>query len=491
LRALTDVGGAGLNSAVGEIGDPGGVWINTALVPLKTGALPMWRILLSESQERMLVAVPRDSYDAAKRLLDRHQARHMVIGRFTDNGRYCVFHQPEQAEREVLGLPAGAVPDDRGELGFDVPYALLDFDVPQLTTGLVPVRARPDVRWPALGQAEVGKLLAEVVSDGEVCSQRFADSQYDSTVQGNTYHGPRHGTAHQVRSGYWAGTPLPGSPAAVVLTTAFNPWLFEIDPVAAVRHTFCDVVAAQVLAGVDLADICLCDNFYTPHRSDSWAEWLVAMVDELASLVRRFGVPVLSGKDSSAGSVPTDEGWVHVPPAVFLSALRKTADMANLVPEGWSTEGNVLALIGPRSGSPAGTVAARKLGLPAPALDAIDLDDFRRYLAALAEYRGRFASAVRIVPGGIAATLVQGALASGLGVDIAADATGAESLFAEHRAGALVEVTAEDFAVLPTELGALEVGRLTGDGGLRSGSVDLLTPAVRENWSESFARSLA
>ncbi|MBL8233819.1 MAG: hypothetical protein JNL98_35300, partial [Bryobacterales bacterium] len=69
IRAVTDVGGAGLNSAVGEIGDPCGVWLNTALVPLKTGGLPMWRILLSESQERMILAIVPGKITAAREIL--------------------------------------------------------------------------------------------------------------------------------------------------------------------------------------------------------------------------------------------------------------------------------------------------------------------------------------------------------------------------------------------------------------------------------------
>ncbi|WP_409496869.1 AIR synthase-related protein [Amycolatopsis sp. cmx-11-12] len=491
LRALTDVGGAGLNSAVGEIGEPTGVWVNTALVPLKTATLPMWRILLSESQERMLLAIPPEAHASAKRILDRHQTRSAVIGRFSGSGRYCVFHDPSQTEEDVLAQPTGAVPGEVGDLGFDVPYELLDFDVPQLATDILPVRRLPEGRWPAMNTGEIGKLLAEVVSDGEVCSQHYADSQYDSTVQGNTRHGPRYGDAHPVRSGYWAGTPVDGSLAAAVVTTAFNPWLFEIDPVDALRHTFSDVVAGQVLVGVELADVCLCDNFYTPHRSEGWAEWLVAMVDELAALVRRFGVPVLSGKDSSAGSTATDEGIVHVPPAVFLTALGKVPDVGDLVPEQWHTVGNVLALIGPRMASPAGTVAARKLGLPDSRLDPIDLEAFSRYLAALSQHRGRFTSAVRLGPGGLAVALLRGALASGLGVDVADSMASAGSLFAEHRAGALVEVTAEVFESLPPELEAVEVGRVAVGAGVRANGEELLTPLVRENWLESFARSLA
>jgi phosphoribosylformylglycinamidine synthase len=94
LRAVTDIGGAGLNSAVGEIGDPVGVWLNCALVPLKTAGLPLWRILLSESQERMVLAVIPERLAQAKEILARHHVRQALVGKFTGLGHYTVVYDP-------------------------------------------------------------------------------------------------------------------------------------------------------------------------------------------------------------------------------------------------------------------------------------------------------------------------------------------------------------------------------------------------------------
>jgi phosphoribosylformylglycinamidine (FGAM) synthase-like enzyme len=495
LRALTDIGGAGLNSAVGEIGEACGVWINTALVPLKTSALPMWRILLSESQERMLLAVPPAQEPEARRILARHQVRATVIGRFTDTRRYCVFHQPDLSEQEVASLAPLAVPADRGELGFDVPYALLGWRVPQQEVGPPPPMGKDGRPWPVLEAGDLPKVLEQVIADAEVASQRYADAQYDSTVQGNTVYGPHYGRRTAVTSGYWAGAPVDGSPAAAVLSTAFNPWLFDVHPVRALRQMFCGLVAGQVLAGVALADICLCDNFYTPHLTEHWREWLVAMVDELAMLVRRFGTPIVSGKDSSAGSTHTDEGLVSVPPAVFLTALGKVPDHARLLGEDWQMPGNLLVRIGPGTPSIAGTVMARSLDIAGGTLDELPLDHMDGYLDALAAHRHLFRSGVRLGAGGLAAQLAVGALASGLGVDVDPSvgdpgAGLAESLFAEHRCGCLVEIGESDLGALPDELCPALVGRLTSSEGLRAGDVELLTPAVAERWSASFARRL-
>jgi phosphoribosylformylglycinamidine synthase len=495
VRAITDLGAAGLNSAVGEMGEACGVWINTALVPLKTSALPMWRILLSESQERMLLALPPDKDAAARNILRRHQVRATVIGRFGHSGRYCVFHQPDMDEKTVIGLTPHQLPDDLGELGFDVPYALFEGPVPQQRVGPPPQQTETHLSWPQFAAHELAYLLSRVIEDAEVASQSYADSQYDSTVQGNTIHGPQYGRVRPVTSGYWAGTPVDGSPAAAVLSTAFNPWLFDINPVRALRQMFCALLAGQVLAGVARLDICLCDNFYTPHLSDHWREWLTAMVDELSLLVRRFGTPVISGKDSSAGSAQTDEGVVSVPPAVFLTALGKVPHYDRLLDEDWKTPGNLLVRIGPSTPSLAGTVVARSLDIPGGTLDDVALDEMETYLYVLAASRHLFLSGTRLGPGGLAARLVTGALASGLGVELdlsAADAGGgfAETLFAEHRCGSLVEIDESSFTALPAELRPVRVGRLIGSGQVKAGDWELLTPAVAERWSTSFARRL-
>lgn len=491
LRALTDIGGAGLNSAVGEIGDPSGIWINTALVPLKTFGMPMWRILLSESQERMLLAVPPEAYGSARRILDRHLVRSTVVGRFTETGRYCIFHDPHLDEQAVIALAAGVVPSEHHESGFDIPYKLLDLPVVTRDVGPPPESGPARSQWPAYQQEQLTELLVRVAADPDVASQHYCDAQYDTTVQGNTVYGPQYGAAVSVPSGYWACTPLDTSPAAAVFSTAFNPWLFELHPVRALRQSFLSLLSGQVLAGVEPGDICVCDNFYTPHLTEYWAEWLVAMVDELASLVRRFNAPVISGKDSSAGSTHTDEGIVSVPSAVFLSGLGKVPDHRRLLREAWTKQGSLLVRIGPATPSPAGTVAARALGLADGIPDDISLYQAERFIAALRDHRGPFRSGTRIGAGGVAARLIMGALASGLGVALDSSAATLEALFAEHRLAALVEIDQDDLAALPTDLVPVVVGRLTGDGRITADGRDLLTPGVRQAWMHAFSELIA
>ncbi len=491
LRALTDVGGAGLNSAVGEMGESCGVWINTALVPLKTNALPMWRILLSESQERMVLAVAPANLTQLMTIMKRHQVPATPIGRFTSDAHYRVFHNAALSTDVVVNMESDAVPQDVGELGFAVPYELLDYSPGILTIPPPPVTNEQAPDLPDMEADDVPALLPRIIADPEVASQLHSDSQYDSTVQGNTLYGPHYGSRHRVTSGYWAGAPVHGCSGAAILTTAFDPWLFERHPVRALRQMFCRLLGRQVLAGVELSDICLCDNFYTPHLDEHAGAWLVAMVDELVRLIERFGTPVISGKDSSAGSTLTDEGLIHVPPAVFLTGLGKIREGANLLPEQWQTPGNLLVRVGPAFSSLAATAVSRALDLPTGAIDDVDIDRYAEYLQALKASKDSFRSGVSIGAGGIAADLIVGALASGLGATLLLNKRDLVMLFAEHRCASLIEIEQSAVGDLPEELQALAVARIETEPGVWLNGVDLLTEAVKEAWSQSFSWRIA
>jgi phosphoribosylformylglycinamidine (FGAM) synthase-like enzyme len=490
LRSLTDLGGAGLNSGVGEMGDPGGVWLNTALVPLKTSALPPWVILLSESQERMILAVPSDQIEEARAILDRHFVRNTVVGRFTADGRYTVVHAPEISERDINGLDLAAPAGDP-QTGFSVPYDLLDYAPPKLAVTPVSAPTQDVSQWPQRSAPAMTSALQRVLSDPEIASQRWATAQYDSTVQGNTLYGPVAGPLH-VPTSLWVGTPVRQQPYAALLATAFNPWLFEVDPVIATRQMFLSVLGKLVLGGVALADICLCDNFYTPDREPDGFGWLVAMVDELAQLVEEFGTPVISGKDSSAGSAQTAEGLVSVPPAVFLSAVGKLPDHELLRRNEWRQPGNLLVRIGPETSSPAGTVAARVLGLEAaPRLDELSPSRYHDYLSALADVGDTIGSGRPIGAGGTLACLALGAIASDLGVEMQASGEDLGELLAEHRCAAIVEVPEHEVRSLPGALEPQVVGRLLpGPRSLLLEGRELLDDSAIAGWAGSWEAAL-
>src|SRR5262249_25310834 len=155
------------------------------------------------------------------------------------NGRYRVVHDPELSESAVVSMPPNRLPGVGGEPGFDVAYSLLDYEPDQVRVGPAPRTPKAPLPFPSVSVDRLPALTARLVADPELASQECFDSQYDTTVQGNTVYGPQFGSRLQVPSAYWAATPVKGSAAAVLLATAFDPWLFEVDPVRALRQLFC------------------------------------------------------------------------------------------------------------------------------------------------------------------------------------------------------------------------------------------------------------
>ncbi len=485
LRALTDVGGAGLNSAVGELGEACGVWLNTARVPLKTKGLPMWRILLSESQERMILVVKPERLGEARRILDRHEVRTALIGRFTDRGRYQVVHDPALDEAAIEALDELPL---SGELGIDVPYELLDYEPEQVPVPPPPPRRERGAAWPSLGPSDLADELPRLLGHADVCDQRYAIEQYDASVQGRSAYGPLFGPGDglAVESSYYASTPIYGSDRTAVFTTCFRPALFAAHPIRAARQCMLGVVGTLVLAGAARRDICLCDNFYTPHLEEGARYWLAGMVHEIAQLSVRLGTPFISGKDSSAGSVPVDEGVIHVPPAVFFSALGKLPSVRGLRPNRWTRPGNLLVRVGLDTPSAAGTVAAEVLGLDANDVDEVPVDEALRWLEALeALSLTQAPSGWPIGAGGALAALVRGTLGSDLGAVI--EGPRPEELLREHRVGAIIEVPPDQLDTLPPGLRPRVIGRVGGPGrSLVLDGTELLTEPALEAWLGTF-----
>src|SRR5439155_11233335 len=96
IRALTDLGAGGLSCAAGEMGAGAGVALDLDAVPLKDQSLTAWEVLLSESQERMLIAVPLEKLAEAQAILDRYEAAHSVVGSFTDSRRFRATWRGQQ-----------------------------------------------------------------------------------------------------------------------------------------------------------------------------------------------------------------------------------------------------------------------------------------------------------------------------------------------------------------------------------------------------------
>ncbi len=435
IRSITDLGAGGISCAAGEMGAETGVAIDLEKVPLKDQSLTAWEILLSESQERMLMAVPPEKLDEALAILRRFEVAACLLGRFTDTHRLEATWRGEKVVDLEMAFLWSACPID-----------------PTPVAGLARHQAPQDLPKPASGK-EWGRAAADVLSHYHCCDQSAAGSRFDSTVQGRTAVGP-YGTSGRMPTNIYVSAPLRGRPEGIITTLAFNPFYGEIDPPGMARLAMIEAITKAVAAGVDYREMVLCDNFYTPRVRPQTAFELVEMVDAIAGLSVELGTPFISGKDSSSGTFEAGGKRIDVPPTLAVAAMGRVRDVKSIVSKEFKRAGNRLLLVG-RTDPEAlgGTVYADTRGRRGGRLfDAGDANSnkARWNLVLKLHARRAYVSASAIAEGGLILRLFEAALGSGLGaeVDFEKFPPGRRDgyLFGEFIGACLLEVAA-DFEV--------------------------------------------
>jgi len=329
IRSLTDLGAGGISCAAGEMGSNTGVLLALNKVPLKDQSLTAWEILLSESQERMLAAVPREKLDQAVRILDEYGVESAVIGEFTDS------HHLEAVwnGKKVTDL-------DMGFLWGQCPIKETETHQPNRNLNATTIRPPEDLH-------DLARRAKRVLAHYNCCDQSPAGFQFDSTVQGRTVVGPYGGKDGRMPTDVFVAAPLRGKRYGVMSSIAYNPFYGDIDPVALGRLMMIEAISRAVAAGANPAAIALCDNFYTPSINPELAWDLTRTVETMARLSQELGTPFISGKDSSSGTFITGNGErVNVPFTVVVATLCRIPDVTRVLTKELKQPGNQLILVG-------------------------------------------------------------------------------------------------------------------------------------------------
>jgi len=483
IRSITDLGAGGISCAVGEMGSETGVEIDLDTVPLKDRSLTAWEILLSESQERMLMAVPPEKLDAALAILDRFEVAHTVLGRFTDSGRLQARWQGNTVVDLKMDFLWGACPIDP-------------------TPTAPPNRRRTPLEIPEPRTQEAwDKAVGGVLAHYHCCDQSAAGTRYDSTVQARTAVGPYAGRNHRMPTNIYVSAPLRDRPNGIITTVAINPFYGEIDPAAMARLMILEAITKAVVAGADYRQMVLCDNFYTPRVRPDHASELVAMVDAIADFSIKLGVPFISGKDSSSGTLEAGGKRIDVPPTLAVAAMGRVADVKAMVSKEFKRAGNRLLLVGRYDAEAlGGSVYADSWAQRGDRLfDAYDADSITAQwdgLLALHARRG-YVSAAAVAEGGVLLRVFEAAFGSGLGARI--DFAGIPAarrdglLCGEFVGSCLLEVPPElEIPAALPGIPQLVIGHVTAVPRLtltEGGAViwEESIAALAERWSETFA----
>ncbi len=407
IRTITDLGAGGISCAVGEMGSETGVRVNLEAVPLKDKSLSAWEILLSESQERMLVAVPPEKLTEAESILCRYEVGHTRLGEFTDTQRLEAFWRGQKVvdlEMSFLwdGCPIDPTPVTKPD------RRLAPVTIPQPRT-----------------KEEWSGAIHRVLTHYHCADQSAAGARFDTTVQGRTAVGPYGGKNHDMPTNIYVSAPLRGKLCGVINTMAFNPFYGEISPGAMARLMMIEAITKAVVAGADYRQMVLCDNFYTPRVRPETAWDLREMVETIADLSVELGTPFISGKDSSSGTFEAGGRKIEVPPTLAVAAVGRVANVHEVVTKEFKRPGDRLVLVG-RADPEAlgGSVYADAAGQRGDRLfDAYDAASIRALWDALLELHTSraYAAGSAIAEGGVFLRLFEGALGSGFGARIQLD----------------------------------------------------------------------
>lgn len=428
IRSITDLGAGGISCAVGEMGSETGVRIELDCVPLKDHSLTAWEILLSESQERMLVVVPPEKLRGAESILDRYEVAHTVLGHFTDTHRLeATWHGQKVVDIEMSFL-WDACPID------SIPVA-------EPKRHLSPVQ----IPEPRTAQ-EWSEAVRRVLTHYHCAEQIAAGSRFDTTVQGRTAVGPYGGKNHRMPTNLYVSAPLRGKNYGVMTTVAFNPFYGEISPATMARLMMIEAITKALVAGADYKEMALCDNFYTPRVRPDVAWDLKQMVETIADLSIELGIPFISGKDSSSGTMESAGRRIDVPPSLVVATLGRIPDVKKVVTKEFKQAGNKLVLTG-RFDPEAlgGSVYADSYGQRGDRLfDAYDGAAIRAHWGALLRLHanGSYVSGSAIAEGGLLLRVFEAAFGSGLGATVNLDVPGRKDglLFGEFIGTVLLEV---------------------------------------------------
>jgi phosphoribosylformylglycinamidine synthase len=457
-HAITDCGAGGFSSAVGEMAEGLGAEVHLDRAPLKYDGLSYTEIWISESQERMVLAVPPGHWEELRALCAGEGVEATAIGRFEATGRLRLFFGGQSVgELDLQFLHRGR------------PDVVRRATAPPPRRAASPATARPS------SAAHFTEALLKVLSAYNVCSKEWIVRQYDHEVQGGTVIKPLVGRGMDGPGDAAVITPVLGSEVGLALGCGINPHYGDLDPYRMAAAAVDEAVRNVVAVGADPARVALLDNFCwgNTDRPEVLGS-LVRAAEACRDIALAYGTPFISGKDSLNNEYHSGGRHLVIPPTLLISALGRVPDVRRCVTMDLKGPGNLLYLVGATRNEMGGShyhLAAGLAGGEPPELD-LRLAPlvFKGLHAAIG--RGLIRACHDLSEGGLAVAVAEMAFAGGVGADVVSTGPIAPSepddvlLFSESTTRFVVEVTpanAREFSgMFAPEVPVFEIGR-TGE----------------------------
>ena len=440
IVAIQDMGAAGLTSSSVEMASKGGVGIqlNMDMVPQRETGMTAYEMMLSESQERMLMVLQPGKEAFAEAIFRKWELDFAVIGEVTDTGRMVLVHNGEV----VCDIPLAPLADD-------APL----YDRPSMPKDEYKVWATVEPLGDIAESRDIGADLLKLMGSPDIASRRWIWEQYDHMVGADTVQRPG-GDAAVVR--------VHGSQKGIAISTDCTPRYCYADPYEGGKQAIAECYRNISAVGAHPLAVTNCLNFANPQRPEIMAQ-LTGCLDGMGDACRALDFPIVSGNVSLYNESKATGGGSAILPTPAIGGIGLLKDVDVMATVAFKNEGDAIWLVGGTEGALGShlgqsiwlrEIAGREAG-DAPKVDLAaeraNADMVRSLIA-----DGKVNAVHDISDGGLLVTIAEMALAGGMGAELTV-ALSTAAAFGEDQ-GRYVVTAAQDVEIA----GAIRIGTTGG-----------------------------
>ncbi|PQG17923.1 phosphoribosylformylglycinamidine synthase subunit PurL [Enterococcus faecium] len=464
LIGIQDMGAAGLVSSSAEMASKAGSGLILTLdeVPQRETGMTPYEMMLSESQERMLICVKSGEEEKIQELFQKYDLDAVTIGKVTDDGQYRLYHQGE----EVANLPVDALAEDAPVYHNEMkePARIAEF---QQLAPYQPVIEEP------------GQVLLDLLQQPTIASKRSIYETYDSQVQTNTV----------VRPGSDAAVMrVRGTNKALAMTTDCNARYLYLDPKIGGQIAVAEAARNIIASGGKPLAITDCLNYGSPDKPEVFWE-LSTSADGIAAACETLGTPVISGNVSLYNE--TDGQAIYPTPMIGMVGLIE--DHKHITTQEFKKSGDLIYILGKTFADFDGSELQKmQLGRIEGVIRNFDLSIEKRNqeLVLTAIQNGLIESAHDCSEGGLAIALAESAFKHQLGISVQFELSSAQ-LFAETQSRFVLTVAPENKTRFEEMMGdaAVLAGKVTDEAIIEisatDGQIKIETAVARKCWEDA------
>ncbi|MCU1960776.1 phosphoribosylformylglycinamidine synthase subunit PurL [Enterococcus faecium] len=464
LIGIQDMGAAGLVSSSAEMASKAGSGLILTLdeVPQRETGMTPYEMMLSESQERMLICVKSGEEEKIQELFQKYDLDAVTIGKVTDDGQYRLYHQGE----EVANLPVDALAEDAPVYHKEMkePARIAEF---QQLAPYQPVIEEP------------GQVLLDLLQQPTIASKRSIYETYDSQVQTNTV----------VRPGSDAAVMrVRGTNKALAMTTDCNARYLYLDPKIGGQIAVAEAARNIIASGGKPLAITDCLNYGSPDKPEVFWE-LSTSADGIAAACETLGTPVISGNVSLYNE--TDGQAIYPTPMIGMVGLIE--DHKHITTQEFKKSGDLIYILGKTFADFDGSELQKmQLGRIEGVIRNFDLSIEKRNqeLVLTAIQNGLIESAHDCSEGGLAIALAESAFKHQLGISVQFELSSAQ-LFAETQSRFVLTVAPENKTRFEEMMGdaAVLAGKVTDEEIIEisatDGQIKIETAVARKCWEDA------